>query len=53
MSRQAKGKPWHSSEAKVHHDNARCTQGKRVTKRVEGTGEKPLCQECARLAKAP
>jgi len=53
MSRQAKGKPWHARWRKVHHDNSRCSQGKRVAKRVEGTGQKPLCQECGRLNNAP
>ncbi len=35
----------------VHHNNENCPDGKRIKKehRVEGTGNKPLCDECKKL----
>jgi hypothetical protein len=49
MSKKAKGKPWHSKEATVHHDNSMCAEGKKDLDRLEGTGQKPHCPECGRL----
>jgi hypothetical protein len=37
--------PWHSVLQSVHHDNTNCNIR-------QGTGGKPLCQECARLDNA-
>lgn len=36
----------------VHHNDDRCEDGKRIKSwhRESGTGEKPLCDECQRLA---
>ena len=53
MSKKAKGKPWHSKEGTEHHDNSLCTEGKKIVQRLEGTGQKPLCQECGRLNRLP
>jgi hypothetical protein len=35
----------------VHHDNDQCQAGKKVfgNVRVNGTGRKPLCEECKQL----
>lgn len=49
MSKQSKGKPWHSKEGTVHHDNAKCTEGKKVVQRIDGQGGKPHCPECGKL----
>ena len=47
----AKGSPWHSVKETVHHNNSNCEAGRAIEKRYrrEGTGDKPLCEECARL----
>lgn len=48
-----KTSPWHSKkeEAKVHHNNTKCTEGNNIESynRKEGTGGKPLCHHCAQL----
>lgn len=43
--------PWHSYREYVHHDNTRCGPGSEIPahNRVQGTGGKPLCQDCAKL----
>lgn len=43
--------PWHSVKQNVHHDNTECNTGNNIeTENLrQGTGSKPLCQECARL----
>lgn len=43
--------PWHSVHQHVHHTNTGCAGGKGIPAADlrEGTGEKPLCHECARL----
>jgi len=50
----AKTSPWHSIEknANVHHNNTSCTEGNNIeTKnRKSGTGGKPLCSHCSKLA---
>ena len=47
-----KTSPWHSRLSAVHHDNDSCNTGNNIESenRVSGTGGKPLCAECARLA---
>ncbi len=43
--------PWHSILQQVHHNNTKCTTGNNIERENlrQGTGGKPLCQECARL----
>jgi hypothetical protein len=43
---------WHSPRAGVHHDNAQCATSRRIKPRDRrrGTGERPLCPNCKRLA---
>lgn len=47
----AKKKPWHSFEQSVYHDNSECNTGTDIAPEDlrQGTGGKPLCQECHRL----
>jgi hypothetical protein len=42
---------WHSTNSSVHHNNNECTTGNNIEheNRRPGTGDKPLCQECAKL----
>jgi hypothetical protein len=42
---------WHSILQSVHHNNTNCNTGNNIERENlrEGTGGKPLCQECARL----
>lgn len=42
---------WHSAQQNVCHANPRCTTGNNIERAYlqMGTGNKPLCQECARL----
>lgn len=49
-----KHSPWHSVKEDVHHDNTDCNAGYRIeTENLRaGTGNKPLCSECQRLAEA-
>lgn len=44
-----KANPWHSTLQPVHHDNTNCNTGNNIEDeyRREGTGNKPLCKECA------
>jgi len=43
--------PWHSIKSPVHHDNTDCNTGNNIEKENlrQGTGGKPLCDECKRL----
>lgn len=43
--------PWHSIKQHVHHNNTECNTGNNIeTENLRaGTGNKPLCEECARL----
>lgn len=45
---------WHSAKSKVHHDHPDCNTGNNIEteNRRPGTGDRPLCAECARLDKA-
>lgn len=48
-------KPWHSvklTDPQVYHNNTECNTGNNIEteNRREGTGGRPLCKECARLA---
>lgn len=47
----AKKSPWHSVKQQVHHDNTNCNTGNNIEKENlrQGTGGKPLCEECRRL----
>ena len=44
---------WYSILADVHHNNTDCNTGNNIEgeNRREGTGGKPLCAECASLAR--
>lgn len=46
-----KKSPWHSIKENVHHNNSNCNTGNNIERenRREGTGNKPLCKECAAL----
>jgi hypothetical protein len=41
--------PWNSIRESVHHNNTKCGPGSEIPprNRVNGTGGKPLCQDCA------
>ena len=43
--------PWHSIKENHHHDNTRCGPGSEIPahNRQSGTGNKPLCKDCAKL----
>lgn len=47
-----KKSPWHSIKQTVHHDNTECNTGNNIERENirTGTGGKPLCGECARIA---
>lgn len=51
-SKMAKRTPWHSILQLVHHNNTECNTGNNIERENlrAGTGGKPLCKECARLA---
>lgn len=40
------------SDRNVYHDNDRCTEGNNIEpqNRVSGTGGRPKCEHCSRLA---
>jgi hypothetical protein len=42
---------WNSSKAGVYHNNTNCNTGNNIEQENmrDGTGGKPLCQECADL----
>ena len=49
----SKVSPWHSvklNDPQVHHNETQCKTGNNIERenRREGTGGRPLCQECAR-----
>jgi len=48
-----KTSPWHSIKQAKYHDNTECTEGNNIERenRREGTGGKPICEHCERLAK--
>ena len=43
--------PWHSANSEVYHNNRNCQTGNSIAPEnvQQGTGGKPLCQECERL----
>lgn len=43
--------PWHSVREPVHHNHSDCEAGKNIQRPEwhQGTGNKPLCEECAEL----
>jgi len=47
----AKKSPWHSVKASVHHNDTNCNTGNNIESENirQGTGGKPLCQECKNL----
>jgi hypothetical protein len=47
----AKIKPFHSKKEAHHHNNDKCGPGSEIPthNRVEGTGNLPLCKDCAKL----
>jgi hypothetical protein len=46
--------PWHSVNSDVYHNNPNCQTGNSIEAENlrQGTGNKPLCQECERLNSA-
>jgi hypothetical protein len=47
----ARKSPWHSTKSGVHHVCSNCNTGNNIEKEnlQQGTGNKPLCDECKRL----
>jgi hypothetical protein len=43
--------PWHSANSDVYHNNRNCQTGNSIAPEnvQQGTGGKPLCEECQRL----
>jgi hypothetical protein len=43
--------PWHSANSDVYHNNRNCQTGNSIAPENvrQGTGGKPLCEECQRL----
>ena len=43
--------PWFAPSEPVHHLTEQCQRGRRIVPGVRrlGTGERPVCDECARL----
>ena len=43
---------WHSPRAEIHHNNDQCATSRRIKPRDRrlGSGERPLCPNCKRLA---
>lgn len=43
--------PWHSIKQLVCHNNTECNTGNNIEREYfrYGTGNRPLCKECARL----
>jgi hypothetical protein len=43
--------PWHSANSEVYHNNRNCQTGNSIVPEnvQQGTGGKPLCEECERL----
>jgi hypothetical protein len=46
--------PWHSVNSEVYHNNPNCHTGNSIEPENvrQGTGGKPLCEECERLNRA-
>ena len=46
-----KKSPWHSTKSDVYHNNTECNTGNNIEKEnlAQGTGNKKLCEECAKL----
>ena len=46
--------PWHSANSEVYHNNPNCRTGNSMNPENvrQGTGGKPLCEECQRLNSA-
>lgn len=46
--------PWHSPNSDVYHNNPSCQTGNNIAPENvrQGTGGKPLCEECERLDSA-
>ena len=46
--------PWHSVNSQVYHNNPNCQTGNSIEPENvrQGTGDKPLCEECQRLNSA-
>jgi hypothetical protein len=42
---------YHSAKENYYHDNSKCASGSQIpaANRVAGTGNKPLCKDCAKL----
>ena len=51
---QSKKSPWHSIHSDVYHNNDRCNTGYNIDPQDlrQGTGGKPLCNECNSLNRA-
>lgn len=47
----AKKAAWNSVKENVHHNDTNCNTGNNIERENvrQGTGNKPLCKECARL----
>ena len=43
--------PWHSPTSEIYHNNRTCQTGNSIAPEniEQGTGGKPLCEECQRL----
>ncbi len=43
--------PWYSTKENHHHNNTKCGPGSEIPShnKVQGTGGKPLCKDCAKL----
>lgn len=49
--KMAKKAPWHSIKQNVYHNDTNCNTGNNIERENlrQGTGNKPLCKECAGL----
>lgn len=47
----AKVDPFHSKKEDRHHNNDKCGPGSEIPphNRIDGTGSKPLCDDCRKL----
>jgi hypothetical protein len=51
----SKNDPWHAITHNVHHTSLECSEGKKLIAPAairDGTGGRPLCPECEKLAQA-
>ncbi len=48
------GRPWHSPNSEVYHNNPNCQTGNSIDPKnvQQGTGDKSLCGECEKLNSA-